>query len=187
MTFPKNLIRNNTRRLNNRRRRAKNNKKGTSRRQGIVILIRSVACVYEKTKLLWMIKSELCIIMKFFRFPRWMLLVFTKLPTNLWVSYRKSNIAHQTSHRLEKKRTNFVTWTTTADTMTGDEEFLPSEFVPTPLHSLLSDYTNQHVNKMEFNRAYLMRKTPGMCLCIMGCFLFLDPPAILVTYCLCSM
>ena len=50
MTFPKNLIRNNTRRLNNRRRRAKNNKKGTSRRQGIVILIRSVACVYEKNE-----------------------------------------------------------------------------------------------------------------------------------------
>lgn len=94
------------------------------------------------------------------------------------VQYYPSNIT-----QARKKRTNFVTWTTTADTMTGDEEFLPSEFVPTPLHSLLSDYTNQHVNKMEFNRAYLMRKTPGMCLCIMGCFLFLDPPAILVMYC----
>jgi hypothetical protein len=54
-------------------------------------------------------------------------------------------VQYYPSHRLEKKRTNFVTWTTTADTMAGDEEFLPSEFVPRPLHSLLSDYTNQHV------------------------------------------
>lgn len=101
--FPKKSYKKQREALNNRRRRAKNNKKATSRRQGIVILIRSVACVYEKTKLLWMMKSELCIIMKFFRFPRWMLLVFTKLPTNLWVSYHKSNITHHTSHRLEKK------------------------------------------------------------------------------------
>jgi hypothetical protein len=97
VTFPKKSYKKQREALNNRRRRAKNNKKKARRRQGIVILIRSVACVYEKTfKLLWMMKSELCIVMKFFRFPRWMLLVFTKLPTNPWVSYRKSNITHHT-------------------------------------------------------------------------------------------